>query len=229
LELKADGNLGKVEISNGNGVIGRFNSAVGGTATAWLKLSGGSDGTARFAADSDTLTNVPLTVFAKGNSPVFIGNSFGSAAEFITSSGAGNNYFLFTAPNGSPPIISNATAGGGIIVKEQRVFTHQALGTSTLPLSDVGQHYHNGGASGVSTYNLPAAANGLNYCFIVKVAQQIVVKAAAGDKIAIAGSNSAAGGQISANAPFASICIEAHEAGQWFAISTPDKTQWTVL
>jgi hypothetical protein len=102
-------------------------------------------------------------------------------------------------------------------------------GNYAIPTSESGYQYHNTGAGASVTLTLPVAVQGLNYCFSVHAAQQLIVKASGTDKIAVAGSNSVAGGQVASNLPFASLCIAAPLSnGQWVTRSTADKTQWTV-
>jgi hypothetical protein len=91
---------------------------------------------------------------------------------------------------------------------------------------DTGKHFDNIGAAGEVDFTLPAAAAGLNYCFLVDAAQIVKVIAASGEKIAIGASNSAATGNITASAAFAMACVEGHKAAQWVARSSTGT--WTV-
>jgi hypothetical protein len=127
-----------------------------------------------------------------------------------------------TPPGGSNPI---GDASGAML---SRVVTAAKTANYPVVANDSGAHFDNTGASGEVDFSLPAAASGLRYCFAVYAAQTLKVIANGTDKIAIAASNSAAGGNATANALYASLCIEAHGTGQWIASATPEKAQWTV-
>jgi hypothetical protein len=96
----------------------------------------------------------------------------------------------------------------------------------SVTAGDVAKHFNNIGAAGEVDFSLPAAAAGLNYCFLVDAAQIVKVVAAAGEKIAVGATNSAAGGNVTANTAYSEICLEAHKAAQWVVRSSTGA--WTV-
>ena len=98
----------------------------------------------------------------------------------------------------------------------------------SLTATDCGKVIHNSGATGAVTLTLPVAQAGLTYTFLVMAAQTLTVQASGTDKIAIAATNSVAGGHIAASAVFAAVTLVAIGTGQWAALASPDKTQWTV-
>lgn len=96
----------------------------------------------------------------------------------------------------------------------------------TVTAANSGTHFDNTGAAGEVDFTLPAAASGLNYCFSVYAAQTLKVIANTGDKIAVGASNSATTGNITNNAVYGSVCLEAHGTGQWIASTATGA--WTV-
>lgn len=115
------------------------------------------------------------------------------------------------------------TTGSGLLLQNVVV---AKTGNYTVLTTDTNKHFDNTGAGGEVDFTLPAAASGLQYCFAVTAAQTLKVIANTGDKIAIGTSNSAASGNISNNAVYGSVCLEAHGTGQWFA--TSHEGTWTV-
>ena len=204
-----------------------------GYSRGWPKLVGRNDATAEITAGGTT--NVNLELRPKGtNTAVHVGLP-GSDTPV---SGSGRLTFVASSTSTQPSRIESADHGVRII--GQRISTHKAHGNSPVSLAESGVHYHNtwlpgDGTPSQTTLTLPLAApetvgiGGGNWCFAVDEPQMFTIQAAGTDKIAIGATNSIAGGKIQSNQPYASICLETHKTGQWFATSTPDKTQWTVL
>jgi hypothetical protein len=217
--------LGKNSIhlfGNGAGRLLEIGSVAAAPVNAWPKLLPGDDATARLWVMTGATVNASLELKPKGAGSVNIASTTG-----------GPPLSLIGSPGGAQPAVISSPAAG-VQINGHRAVTHTNLGAYTVPSEETGTHYHNTGAVGASTLTLPPAVvtpglGGVYYCFSVDAAFSVVVKAAGTDKIAIGASNSAAGGQISATQPYASICLETHKTGQWFATSTPDKSQWTVL
>ena len=111
-------------------------------------------------------------------------------------------------------------------VQIQQLATVSKTSAYPVVVADSGTHFDNIGAVGSVTFTLPAAATGLNYCFLVSAAQTVVVTVQTGEKIAVGLTNSAASGNITATAAFSQACLEAHAASQWVARSTTGT--WTV-
>lgn len=132
-----------------------------------------------------------------------------------------NCYTISTAGDTTVGEVGKKTAINGLI-------TTAATKTANYSVvaGDTGKHFDNIGAAGEVDFTLPAAASGLQYCFLVDAAQTVKVIAASGEKIAIGASNSAATGNITATAAFAMTCLEAHKAAQWVARSSTGT--WTV-
>ena len=118
-----------------------------------------------------------------------------------------------------------ATAGGLLIGAGSFVMASKIANYAVLA-SDNGTHFDNIGASGTVIFTLPAAARGLNFEFLVSAAFTIEILCAGTDKIAIGGTNSAGGGNAQSAAPFNTLAIESHAAGQW--VSRSATGSWTV-
>ena len=96
-----------------------------------------------------------------------------------------------------------------------------------LTTADSGSYLDNTGASGEVDYTLPAWSIGLHFCFTVTAAQIVKVVAPASTSIAIGASNSAAAGNITANAPYATACVYATSVTNQWAADRATGT-WTV-
>jgi hypothetical protein len=121
--------------------------------------------------------------------------------------------------------ISDGTTGIGFLQHGWRTTAH-----STSPVAvattDAGRSYTNEGAAGEINFNLPGAAAGLVYRFFVQAAQNLRVTAAAGDTIRLAGSVSAAAGNI-VNATIGGVVeLQALNATEW--LGTVIVGTWTV-
>ena len=131
------------------------------------------------------------------------------------------NFFVV---NGGNVTLGEATKNTTVVGQKVPISSK----TSAYPVvaADSGTHFDNIGAGGSVTFTLPAAAAGLNYCFLVSAAQTVVVTVQTGEKIAVGLTNSAASGNITATAAFSEACVEAHAASQWVARAVTGT--WTV-
>lgn len=102
-----------------------------------------------------------------------------------------------------------------------------ASGPVSVTAAQTGDAFTNEGAAGEVNHNLPTAAAGLTYTFIVQVAQNLRVTAASGDTIRVAGSVSAAAGNIVNAVVGSTVILLAINATEWIALGTPAGT-WTV-
>lgn len=84
----------------------------------------------------------------------------------------------------------------------------------------------NEGATALIVHNLPAAAVGVSYTFVVQDADGIRVVADTGDTIRIAGSVSAAAGRIDSTTVGSTVTLLAINATEWVSIAT--NGTWTV-
>jgi len=92
----------------------------------------------------------------------------------------------------------------------------------TVLVGDSGKVITNAGNDGepVGEFTLPAAAIGLNYCFVVMAAQELRVIPAAGDAINIAGVPGDAAEYWTASAVGETLCIVAVDVNNWIATSS---------
>jgi len=216
----AFGRLGEHRFANGAGFMAELSTVGTASSNAWPNLVSSDDDMARLFA-AGTHVDAGLELRAKGAGLVSIGENGGSGA-----------LLSFFIPGGTTPS-KIRSPGYGVNIEGHRFWTHIAAGSYSVVADDSGKHFHNTNATGTTTFNLPPAVTGpgitgTNFCFSVDAAFSVVIKANGTDKIAFGATNSGAGGQLSANQPYASVCIEMHKTGQWFVYATADKTQWTV-
>jgi hypothetical protein len=96
--------------------------------------------------------------------------------------------------------------------------TAQASTPLSLTANDSGKVYTNEGASAQIVFNLPTAAAGLDFTFIVQDADGIQVVAASGDTIRIAASATPAAGNISTTTVGNTVKLVAINATEWVAV-----------
>lgn len=99
------------------------------------------------------------------------------------------------------------------------VVSPQATTPRTLTAADNDRVFTNEGAAATIVFNLPTAVAGLTYRFIVQDSDGIQVTAASGDTIRVAGSVSAAAGNIAATAIGNTVYLVAINATEWVALS----------
>ncbi|OPY78285.1 MAG: hypothetical protein A4E65_02308 [Syntrophorhabdus sp. PtaU1.Bin153] len=109
---------------------------------------------------------------------------------------------------------AGATAIGGYL----KTVTNDTDG-KILTVAESGTVQTNAGASGAAAWTLPAAAAGLEYFFVVMVAQELRVTPATGDVINIAGVAGDAAEYWTANAIGEALHLVAVDATNWIAIS----------
>lgn len=90
----------------------------------------------------------------------------------------------------------------------------------SVTIADSGTHFDNLGAGGTVVFALPSAgAEGLYYCFAVLAAQTLELLPFGTDSISVGVTSTAVGGNVLANTPYSSICLECHSSGRWIASS----------
>jgi hypothetical protein len=104
--------------------------------------------------------------------------------------------------------------------------TAQASTPLTLTSSDSGKLYTNEGATAQIVFNLPTAAAGLEFTFVVQDSDGLQVVAASGDTIRIAGSVTVSAGSISTTTIGNTVHLKAINATEWIALS--HEGTWTV-
>jgi len=104
-------------------------------------------------------------------------------------------------------------------------------GTGTpnaLTADETQKIFTNEGATALNAHELPAAAPGITYTFVVQDADGIQVRAAAGDTIRIGANESATNGIISSTTVGEAVILVAINTTQWFAVSVINAANWTV-
>jgi hypothetical protein len=176
-----------------------------------------------------------LTIGGAGNSA--IGRLSGASDGVVMLSNAGGTDFTrlqfggvasnFPALGryGNGLYAQQADGAGPTFCKQGAYVVPRATGTSAQA-ADSSAIWTNEGASAKITINLPGAAAGLRYSFIVQNANGIQVVAAGGDTIRIAGSVSAVAGNIECLVAGSAVTLVAINAVEWIALSSLGT--WTV-
>lgn len=117
--------------------------------------------------------------------------------------------------------IGDGLTAGGLLVGQNVSAALIVTKTSNYSLTtdDSGNQFNNTGAAGDIVLTLPPAVVGLNYAGAVTEAFYLRFSADGTDKIAWGEDNSASGGYIRHNAPFAFVSLICHLAGQWLVSS----------
>jgi hypothetical protein len=121
--------------------------------------------------------------------------------------------------------VNNGTAGGlGFLL--YGLMVGNKTSNYTVLSADKGCFFTNAGAAGEVDFTLPTAVAGLHYTFYVMANQVLKVIAGASTSIRIAGSNSAAAGNITNSTIGGSVTLVAVSSTQWVARDT--QGTWTV-
>jgi hypothetical protein len=219
--------LGSHVFGNGAGTQLKLSHSGSAPVNGYIHVYSGGDAQASIFAESPVVYGVGLYLRAQGDAGITLSNGIGNLASF-NSPGSPQNFFSFqTGTTGQPAVIT--TNAVSVQINGQRHPMATKTANYSVTPQDSGTHFDNIGATGTVIFTLPSAVRNNNFCFTVDAAFTLRIAAHdAADKIAIGGTNSLAGGNIQASAPFAGICIKSHRAGQWVTTSTPDKAQWTV-
>lgn len=193
----------------------RFTGLAAGTYEFRLmfrQLSGGA-GTFRLTGVTNFQSHLHATVYRGGQFPVeqdgvVVGTQLSAlnvVGPGLQASAVGDKIHLEHLPN---PVTASAS------------------GPVALTAADSGKLFTNEGAAAEVEFNLPAAAPGLEFSFVVQDVDGVQVNAAAGDTIRIAASVSAAAGLIEATAIGNAVKLKAINATEWVATSVVGT--WTV-
>lgn len=97
---------------------------------------------------------------------------------------------------------------------------------NTILAGETPKLFHNEGTSGENHHNLPTAAAGLRFTFIVQDANGMQVNASSGDTIRIASNVSSTGGNASSTTTGDVLSLVALNATEW--VSTSPSGNWTL-
>ncbi len=155
--------------------------------------------------------------------------SSGAIKGRITGSASGDITFTPTSPgviNNQGPIQQD----GVTIIDTNRNFFAATLMTykirnvskvldHAIAAKDSGAHFDNAGATKSVTFLLPAAAPGLNFCFLIMTAAKLEIRASAADRIYFGAkerpTTTLTGASIGMNE-----CVEAHGLQTWFTVAS---------
>lgn len=227
---------GNITLTAGNGA-----QSTGGniTLTAGGATGGppsGNGGTVALVAGSpDDGNGGPITITAGNGVTATAANRNGGSVTISAgqraASGTSGNIMLATG-NTTTNRWSVTAAGnfekqtqGNYILSETKV-TANTTDPLALAHTDSWTAFTNEGATTLINFSLPSAAAGMQYTFIVQDADGIQVDAAGGDTIRIAGSVSAAAGNIASTTIGSTVTLLAINVTEWIAISSLGS--WTV-
>jgi len=160
---------------------------------------------------------IALTANTGANETIVVTNTQGNTAAAITLTATAGGITL----NASSGITTgDAITGDGTAALNGflRTVTDDADGRN-ITAAESGSVITNAAAGAATALNLPAAAVGLTYTFVVMAAQELRVTPAAGDSVNIAGSQGDAAEYWTANAVGESLTLVAVDANNWVATS----------
>ena len=167
------------------------------TSWIWTTPATSPTGVARFDAGvmsaSDALSGVVVGGF--------------TASKALASDGDGNATVLSTQD-----VITTGTIDGKILVTLSTAAAVTVSGSSGVYIN---------GDNDVITFNLPAAANGLGYCFMNALyAQALTIHPASGDYIILAGENNDSSDVVSTGANTDKICVLGLDTTYWLVTAS---------
>lgn len=225
------GGAGAQSIDIGNGAAAKTVALGSSNTTSTTTLLSGSGGikvneSNNQPVDIGTGTSTgTVTIGGAAAQSIAIGN--GAAAKTVTlgstnttstttiNAGSGNINLVGTLATGDAITGDGTAALGGFL----KTVTDDTDG-KTLNVNESGTVQTNAGASGAQAWALPAAAAGLNYCFVVMAAQELRVTPAAGDKIVHGSTVMDAAEYYFADAIGETLCIVAVDGTNWVMTSS---------
>lgn len=175
--------------------IGASGAAYPGGEVTGLDTSLGAIGDAVYAGANGAWTLTP--------------SSDGQVVGYVTTSdvASGTINFCISAPAGRTAVIEGVTT------------------PVTILAANSGATYTNTGAGGTVRFDLPSAAAGLKFTFIVTTAQSLSIKVATGDYIRVGATSSSSGGTASCPTPYTRIDLIAVDATNWVGMQ---QGSWTL-
>jgi hypothetical protein len=225
------GGAGAQAINIGDGAAAKTVTLGSSNTTSTTTLASGSGGlnlnvSINEAVNIGTGTSTgTVTIGGAGAQSIAIGN--GAAAKTVTL-GSTNTTSTTTINAGSGAInLVGNLATGDAITGDGTAALGGFLKTVTddtngkvLNINESGTVQTNAGAGGAAAWTLPAAAAGVNYCFVVMAAQELRVTPAAGDKIVHGSTVMDAEEYYFADAIGESLCIQAVDGTNWVMMSS---------
>ena len=124
--------------------------------------------------------------------------------------------------------LTNKTLTAPVINQPNTTLNVEIQATNySVASNDSGSVITNTGATGTTTYSLPAASSGLDYIFISDTAQAIVIQAAGSNTIRNGTSVTTAGGNFTSSATIGEVLrIVALNSNEWYVLHITES--WTV-
>lgn len=136
--------------------------------------------------------------------------------------GMGGAANVFSIIAGGVEIAAAVFAAGGVSsgLNFLRPVAAEVTSPETVAVADTGKVITNEGAAGAVTYNLPTAAAGYQYTFIVQSANDMVVTAATGDTIRLAASVTSAAGTATNGTVGGVLTLVSINNTEWIGIAS---------
>lgn len=218
-------NIGTSETITATNTQGTAEGAIALTSTA-----GGVDIDAAAAKNVD-IAGGQVLISSKDNaaSAIALTANVGVSETIVVTNTQGTGAGAITLTSTAGGITLNASSGittGDAVTGDGTAALGGFLKTVTddtdgkvLAVTESGTVQTNAGSGGAAAWTLPAAAAGLEYCFVVMAAQELRPTPAAGDVINIAGVAGDAAEYWTANAVGESLCLVAVDGTNWVATS----------
>lgn len=207
------------------------------SAITLLSTAGGVNIDAASGKDVDIAGGqVLISSKTTGASAIALTTNQGVAETIVVTNTQGTDAGAITLTATAGGIALNASSGittGDAIIGDGtaaltgflKTVTDDTDGVAALSVAASGSVQTNAGAGAAGAWVLPAAAAGLNYCFVVMAAQELRVTPAAGDKIVHGSTVMDAAEYYFADAVGESLCIVAVDGTNW--VMTSSTGTWT--
>jgi len=226
-KISGAGRTSPVFGAGGMALLDSTMTGAGGTYGAVFTHAGAPAGGAGVCFNIDAMgVGIPgFEIDVTSNSLDFAALFFGVSGLILTNGfiALGGNVNTFAAIKGTTSgavlqaRLGDDTGPAGFQAKE--VIGAFVSSPVTVSADDTGKVFSNEGAAALAVYNLPAAAAGLTYTFVVQDADGIQIDAQAGDTIRLATSVSSSGGTATSTDIGSALILVALNATEWMARS----------
>lgn len=205
---------------------GSFQRDNTGASAAGLYITNASSeflSTFQFVTSGGTAT-YPFTVQGAGNAHLMAATQLGWTSSTTSSRGAIDTGLLRDGVADVRVTSGPTLNGNGSIRSDEKIVAK--TGNYTILFTDTESFFTNTGAAGTVNFTLPTAAAGRTYTFYIDASQTLTITAGASTTIRIAGTASAAAGNITSNTVGNCITLVAISATQWVAKN--HEGTWTI-
>lgn len=170
---------------------------------------------------NNTITLRAVSIFSDGPNGVHGVEASNGRLEWFNSGGCALTPVTSPADPGANNLLIgyNNVDIQGTLRNDRFVSAHAASPVAVSSTNDKNKVFTNQGATGAVTFNLPSAAAGLSFTFIVQDADGIVINAAAGDTVRIDTLVTAPGGSVTSTVIGSSVTLVAINTTEWVAIA----------